>query len=269
MRGWGVNTMKTVILAGGRGTRLGNHTRMVPKPMVEIGGLPILYHIMNLYSCQHFDEFLIALGYRGDVIRQYFNEVHLIHDEDTFDPGRGQTISSVSASPDWRVHLVDTGLETQTGGRIKRLAEWLRHESCFMMTYGDGLADIDLRALLSFHYSHGRLATVTAVRPVERFGRLTSQSGLVTYFDEKGIQEDVFINGGFFVLHPGVLDYIEGDETVWEQEPLQRLVAEKQLMCYQHNGFWQCMDTPAERVFLEELWATGQAPWKLNGRVSA
>lgn len=256
--------MKTVILAGGMGSRLGCQTQSVPKPMVDVGGSPILWHIMNLYGSQGFDEFVIALGYQGDVIRKYCRDLHLLGSDLTVDTVTGRTIWHSSSAPNWTIHLIETGLNTKTGGRIKRLARWLRDEPCFMLTYGDGLADIDLKSLLAFHNSHGRLATVTAIQKPESFGRFKSEGNMVTEFYEKAVSRDSFINGGFFVLNPAVLEYIDGDETAWEREPLERLVADQQLMCYQHEGFWQCMDTPADRALLEQLWAGGSAPWVLR-----
>lgn len=254
--------VKTVILAGGFGSRLAEETVVRPKPMVEIGGKPILWHIMKIYSSYGFSEFIIALGYKGEVIKEYFLNFYALNNDLTIDLSTGQTVIHDGNQPHWKVHLVDTGLRTQTGGRLKRLAPWIGRET-FMMTYGDGVADIDIRRLVEFHRSHGKLATVTAVRPPARFGGLSFDGDLVVRFVEKPQAGEGWINGGFFVLEPGVLDYIEGDETVWEREPLERLAADGQLVAYKHEGFWQPMDTLREKQLLEALWESGKAPWKV------
>ncbi|HHV55853.1 MAG TPA: glucose-1-phosphate cytidylyltransferase [Firmicutes bacterium] len=254
--------MKTVILAGGIGSRLAEETTVRPKPMVEIGGRPILWHIMSIYASYGFNEFIVALGYKGEVIKEYFLNFYALNNDLTIDLSTGQTIIHDGNQPNWKVHLVDTGLRTQTGGRIKRLARWIGNET-FMLTYGDGVANVDLRGLLDFHRSHGKLATVTAVRPPARFGGLGFDGDLVVRFVEKPQTGEGWINGGFFVLEPGVLDYIEGDDTVWEREPLERLAADGQLVAYKHAGFWQPMDTLREKQLLEALWESGKAPWKV------
>jgi glucose-1-phosphate cytidylyltransferase len=256
--------MKAVILAGGLGSRLSEEAGMRPKPMVEIGGKPILWHIMNIFSCYGIDEFLIALGYRADFIKEYFLNFYALNNNLTLDLATGTTTIHEGRQPRWKVHLVDTGLTTQTGGRVKRLAKWLGDDPTFMMTYGDGVADVDLGALLQFHESHGRLATVTTVRPPARFGGIVFDGGnKVAQFTEKAQAGEGWINGGFFVLNRGIMEYIDGDETLWEREPMETLAANGELMAYRHEGFWQPMDTARERRILEDLWATGSAPWKL------
>jgi glucose-1-phosphate cytidylyltransferase len=255
--------VKTIILAGGHGSRLSEETVLRPKPMVEIGGKPILWHIMNIYAAFGVDEFVIALGYRGEVIKEYFLNFFALNNNISLDLARGRTTVHEGNQPRWRVHLVDTGLDTQTGGRLKRLARWLGDDRTFMMTYGDGVADVNIRALLEFHESHGKLATVTTVRPPARFGGIVFDGDRVSEFTEKPQAGEGWINGGFFVLDRGVLDYIDGDETLWEREPLERLAADGQLMACRHEGFWQPMDTLREKKILEELWATGRAPWKV------
>jgi glucose-1-phosphate cytidylyltransferase len=253
--------MKTVILAGGLGTRLAEETDVKPKPMVQIGGVPILWHVMKIYAAAGFREFVIALGYRGDVVKSYFLNYHYFRNNLTISGDGGVEVHR-GVRDDWLVDLVDTGLETQTGGRIRRLADQLR-DNTFMLTYGDGLADIDCRELVKFHRSHGKLATVTAVRPPARFGGIVFEGKLVTEFIEKPQIGDGWINGGYFVLEPGVLDYIDGDETIWERDPLERLVADGQLAAYQHDGFWQPMDTLRDVLMLRELCESGEPPWKV------
>lgn len=255
--------MKVVILAGGLGTRLAEETQVKPKPMAEIGEHPILWHIMKLYGEQGFSEFVICLGYKGYVVKEYFANYFLHNCDVTFDLAqRGMEVHESAVEP-WRVTLVDTGAGTQTGGRLKRVAAHLAGHR-FMMTYGDGVADVDLRALLAFHESHGRLATVTAVQPPGRFGALDLEDdeSTVRSFVEKPRGDGAWMNGGFFVLEAGVLDYIAGDEILFEQEPLERLAADGQLAAYRHRGFWQPMDTLRDKRNLEELWDSGRAPWK-------
>jgi glucose-1-phosphate cytidylyltransferase len=255
--------MKAVILAGGFGTRLSEETVLRPKPMVEVGGKPILWHIMNIYATQGVDEFLIALGYKGDVIKGYFLNFYAINNDISIDLRTGQTTIHDGNQPQWRVHLVDTGLHTQTGGRLKRLQKWLGEDETFMFTYGDGVADIDIAALLAFHHAHGKLATVTTVRSPARFGRIVFQDDQIVEFHEKSQASEGWINGGFFVLNAPAIDYIDGDDTVWEREAIERLAHDDQLMGYRHYGFWSCMDTLKEKNMLEDLWGSGKAPWKL------
>ena len=255
--------MKTIILAGGMGTRLAEETSVRPKPMVEIGGKPILWHLMNIYGAQGFHEFIVALGYKGEAIKEYFLNFHSVNADLTVDLASGQRATQASAPVPWRVHLVDTGLKTQTGGRVKRLADWLGADGTFFLTYGDGLGDVDLRALLAFHEKHGKLATVTAVRPPARFGGLAMDGDQVTRFAEKPQTGEGWINGGFFVLDRRVLDYIAGDDKLLEVGPLERLALEGQLHAFRHEGFWQPMDTLREKQMLETLWESGKAPWKV------
>lgn len=254
--------MKTVLLAGGFGTRLAEETQVVPKPLVEIGGRPILWHIMKGYAQQGFEEFVIALGYKGDVIKRFFFDLQQLGGSFTLDLASGQTTAHDGPPETWKVHLVETGLNTQTGGRVKRLKDWIGNER-FMLTYGDGVADVNLKALLDFHLSHGRLATVTAVRPPARFGGIAlNGDGAVETFIEKPQIGEGWINGGFMVLEPGVLDYIGGDEDSLEHSALERLSELGQLMAYRHDSFWQCMDTLRDKRQLEAHWESGRAPWK-------
>ena len=255
--------MKTIILAGGLGTRLSEETVIKPKPMVEVGGHPMLWHIMNIYAAHGFTEFLVALGYRGEVIKDYFLNFQARNANLTVDLRKGAVEVHKGQGLDWRVHLVDTGTETQTGGRVKRLGAWLDEDDTFMLTYGDGVGNVDLKALVAFHKSHGKLATVTAVRPPARFGGLALEGDRVSRFAEKTQAGEGWINGGFFVLDRRVLDYIEGDATLWESGPLEQLASEGQLMAFKHPGFWQPMDTIREKQLLEKLWESGQAPWKV------
>lgn len=252
--------MKVLILAGGRGTRLAEETATRPKPMVEIGGRPILWHLMRYFASFGHKEFLVACGYKGEMIKEYFRNL-AVHESDFVVDLRTGAVETISeSSVDWKVGLVDTGLETMTGGRLKRLAPLTRGEPVFA-TYGDGLSDVDLDALLAFHRSHGKLATVTAVRPPARFGGLRIEGQQVAQFSEKPQAEGGWINGGFFVLEPGVFEYIGGDATIFERDPLERLVRDGQLMAFSHEGFFQPMDTLRERDFLESLWSSGSAPW--------
>lgn len=255
--------MKVVILAGGLGTRLTEETTVRPKPMVEIGGRPILDHIMRWYAHFGFKEFIVALGYKGEMIKEYFLNYYTLNSDITVGLGNGEITVHEREREDWIVHLVDTGSATQTGGRLKRLDRWLT-DGTFMMTYGDGLADVDIQALTAFHAQHGKLATVTAVRPPSRFGGLIFQEEVVTKFDEKPVMGEGWINGGFFVLNRGALDYIAGDNDAWERSPIEKLVAGGQLMAHRHNGFWQPMDTIRDKHVLETLWNSGEAPWKVQ-----
>ena len=254
--------MKAVILAGGLGTRISEETHLKPKPMIEIGGRPILWHILKMYSSHGVSEFIICCGYKGYVIKEYFAN-YLLHMSDvTFDMARNSTMIHRNMAEPWRVTLVDTGENTLTGGRLKRVADHLRDEDAFCFTYGDGVSDIDISAEIAFHRSHGRWATVAAVQPPGRYGALQVDGAAVTGFSEKPRGDGGRINGGFFVLSPKALDFIEGDATSWESGPLERLAAQSQLMAYQHDGFWQPMDTLRDKNMLEELWRTGRAPWK-------
>ena len=254
--------MKTVILCGGLGTRLSEETEVRPKPMVEIGGRPILWHIMRGYAHWGFKEFVLALGYKGEQIKRYFVDYCQLQSHLTVSLASGKVTAHDGEREDWTVDLVDTGAATQTGGRLKRLARWLGKEP-FLMTYGDGVSAVDVRTLLAFHRHHGRLATVTAVRPPSRFGGLVFDGDLIREFTEKPQIGEGWINGGFFVLEPGVLDYIAGDDIVFEREPLERLAKDGQLAAYRHDGFWQCMDTLRDLRLLESLWESGAAPWKV------
>ena len=255
--------MKTVILAGGYGTRLSEETGVRPKPMVEIGGMPILWHIMKTYSFHGFNDFIICCGYRGFMIKEFFASYFLRTSDVTFDLEHDRVHVLRRSQERWQVTLVDTGEKTMTGGRLKRVAE-LIGDSTFFLTYGDGLSDIDFQELLRFHQEQGTLATLTAVRPPGRFGAfsLIEHESRVTHFREKASSDEAWINGGFFVLDGKVLDYIEGDATVWEQEPMTRLAHAGQLSAYRHGGFWQNMDTLRDKNVLEDLWAGGHAPWK-------
>lgn len=253
--------MKVVILAGGFGTRLAEVTEAMPKPMIEIGGQPLLWHIMRHYAGYGHNEFFIALGYRGDVVKRYFLDYYTVNGDLTVGLADGRVRVENKESVDWVVHLVDTGLTTNTGGRVRRLASRLAGEP-FMLTYGDGVSDVDLDDLLGYHRSQGLLATVTAVRPPSRFGGLTFDGGRVAQFDEKPQIGEGWINGGFFVFEPTVFDLLEGDATSLENDLLARLAASGQLAGYRHRGFWQCMDTLRDRRLLEHLWDEGDPPWK-------
>ena len=253
--------MKAVILAGGLGTRLSEETSVRPKPMVEIGGRPILWHIMKMYSAHGINDFVVCLGYRGYVIKEYFANYALHMSDVTFDMRKNAIDIHRNDAEDWRVSLVDTGDSTMTGGRLKRVAEHLEDED-FCCTYGDGVSDVDIAATIQFHKTHGGLASVTAVYPPKRFGQMKIVEDRVIHFEEKPDGEGGYINGGFFVLSNKVIDYIDGDSTIWEREPLERLSQDEQLFAYRHDGFWQPMDTLRDKTYLEELWVSGRAPWK-------
>ena len=254
--------MKAVILAGGLGTRISEETTVRPKPMVEVGGMPVLWHILKIYSEYGVNDFIVCLGYKGYMVKEYFANYFLHMSDVTFDLAANRMDVHHKHVEPWRVTLVDTGTDTQTGGRLKRVAPYLNDET-FFFTYGDGLADIDINAELTLHRSNGLLATMCAAQPPGRFGAIDIAGSRITRFEEKPAGDGTWINGGFFVLEPGVLDYIEGDATVWEKTPLERLAREGQLSAYQHLGFWQPMDTLRDKLRLEELWKSGQAPWKI------
>ena len=255
--------MKVVILAGGYGTRISEETHLKPKPMIEIGEQPILWHILKLYSHFGFNEFIICLGYKGYVIKEFFEHYYLHESDITFDfssPNRRQVHSS-QAEP-WKVTLVNTGLDTMTGGRVKRVQKYIGQET-FMLTYGDGVSDVNFNDLLEFHRVHGKLATITTVQPTGRFGALNIEdNNCIGSFMEKPRGDGGWVNGGFMVLEPEVFDYIDGDSTIFEREPLEKLACDKQLMAFKHNGFWQPMDTLRDKNLLDSLWQTGKAPWK-------
>ncbi|MDE2493458.1 MAG: glucose-1-phosphate cytidylyltransferase [Alphaproteobacteria bacterium] len=253
--------MKAVILAGGLGSRLSEETDKIPKPMVTVGGNPILWHVMKIYMRFNVTDFVICLGYKGYVIKEYFQNYALHHSDITLDMKTGERKVHQSVVEPWRVTLVDTGNESMTGGRIRRVEDWIS-DGTFCLTYGDGVSDLDIDALIRFHRSHGKLATVTTIYPPGRFGVLRMDGDQVVGFSEKADSRTNPISGGFFVLEPKVLDYIQGDETIWEREPMERLAAEGQLMSYMHEGFWYAMDTIRDRRHLEDLWNGGNAPWK-------
>lgn len=254
--------MKAVILAGGLGTRLAEETSLRPKPMVEVGGKPILWHIMKIYSTHGVNEFIICLGYKGYLIKEYFANYFLHTSDITLDMKNNSMEVHQNNSEPWKVTLVDTGAETMTGGRLKRIRQFLG-EDPFCFTYGDGVSDVDISALISFHHEQGRLATLTAVQPPGRFGALDMDSHKVCGFQEKPQGDGGWINGGFFILSPKVIDYIDGDATVWERAPMEVLARAGQMSAYLHHGFWQPMDTLRDKIHLEELWQSGRAPWKV------
>lgn len=254
--------MKVVILAGGRGSRLSEETEIRPKPMVEIGGFPILWHIMKIYSHFGYNEFVIALGYKGNVVKKYMTDYCALNSNLTVNLKDGEIKMHGDSRPDWTVELVDTGIKTSTGGRIKRIQPYIGHET-FMLTYGDGVSNVNLDELLKFHRSHGKLATLTAVRPSARYGYMKFAGDKISEFAEKPQIGEGWINGAFFVLEPEVFDYIGSDSTHWEKEPLNQLARDGQLMAYKHNSFWQCMDTLREKYILERMWESGNAPWKI------
>jgi len=254
--------MKVVILAGGFGTRISEESHLKPKPMIEIGAKPILWHIMKHYSQYGYNEFIICLGYKQYVVKEFFADYFLHTSDVTFDLANNSMKVHNNYTEPWKVTLIDTGLHTMTGGRVKRIQEYVGNEP-FMLTYGDGVADIDLKALEEFHRGHGKIATISAVNVGQRFGVLDlSSEGQISSFREKNDNDGGVINGGFMVLNPEVFDYIEGDATVFEKEPLENLAKNGQLMAYRHNGFWKCMDTQRDKMQLEEMWASGKAPWK-------
>ena len=253
--------VKVVILAGGKGTRLAEETGTRPKPMVEIGGMPLLWHLMGVYAEHDFRDFVVACGYKGALIKEYFHNFAVHQSDFTVDMRTGQLNVLNAPRSDWRVSVIDTGLDTMTGGRLLRLRELLGN-STFMVTYGDGLGNVDIAALLAFHRAHGKLATVTAVRPPSRFGDLTIEGDAVRVFSEKPQGHEGWINGGFFVFEPGILDFIAGEDISLEREPLDRIARAGELMAFRHHGFWQPMDTLREKMLLDELWASGEAPWK-------
>jgi glucose-1-phosphate cytidylyltransferase len=259
----GNGLMKVVILAGGLGSRISEESHLRPKPMVEIGNKPILWHIMKLYSAHGVNDFVICLGYKGYIIKEYFSNYFLHMSDVTFDMRKNKMQVHQAKAEPWHVTLVDTGENTMTGGRLKRVRDYLDPVESFCLTYGDGVADIDLRAEIAFHGEHGRLATITSVMPPGRYGALMCEGNEVRGFQEKPPGDGAWINGGFFVLQPEVIDYIQDDKSHWEDAPLRRLAADNQLMAYKHRGFWQPMDTLREKNLLEELWQNGNAPWKV------
>lgn len=252
--------MKVIVLAGGFGTRLSEYTEAVPKPMVTIGGRPMLWHILRTYAQYGHKDFYVALGYLGDVVKEYFLHYRSLNADFSVDIGTGVVTPHQTDPVDWRVTLVHTGLESMTGGRVKRMQSFIGNET-FMLTYGDGLANVDLNKLLAFHRSHGKMATVTAVHPDARFGELQMEGDLVCSFREKPQTDKGWINGGFFVIEPEFFDLIEGDHTILEREPLEKAAKMGQLMAYRHEGFWHCMDTKRDRDMLENMWQSGDAPW--------
>lgn len=253
--------MKVVLLAGGFGTRLSEYTDLVPKPMVHIGGKPILWHIMKSYAYFGHKDFYVALGYKAETVKEYFLNYRALNSDFTVDLESGTLIPHQRDEVDWRVTLVDTGEQSMTGGRLKRMQRFVG-DTTFMLTYGDGVADVDIGALLDFHRSHGKLVTVTAVRPAARFGELALQGDEVSHFQEKPQLKEGWINGGYFVIEPEFLEFIAGDNTILERDPLERAAAAGELRAYRHHGYWQCMDTKRDRDALEDLWRGGNAPWR-------
>ena len=252
--------MKVVLLAGGFGTRLSEHTEVIPKPMVQIGGKPILMHIMQTYANFNYRDFYLAVGYKAEVIKEYFLKFHSLNSDFKIDLNSGKVTPFKVNSLDWEITLVDTGLNSMTGGRLKRMQKYIGDET-FMLTYGDGVANVDVDALVAFHKSHGKLVTMTAVRPSARFGELSLNGDTVSSFQEKPQLHEGWINGGFFVMEPGFFNYIKDDATLLEREPLERVASEGQLMAYRHQDFWQCMDSKRDLELLESLWNKGEAPW--------
>lgn len=254
--------MKVILLAGGYGTRISEYTDIVPKPMVEIGGHPILWHIMRTYASYGHKDFYVALGYKSDVVKQYFSQYHMVNSDFSVDLATGKTSSQSSSKVDWKVTLIDTGLNTMTGGRVKRMKDYVGTKDSILLTYGDGVSDINIDALVQFHRSHGKMVTMTAVRPVARFGELEIVDDHVLSFEEKPQLHQGWINGGYFVVEPEFFDLIEGDQTMMEREPLEEVTKMGELMAYKHQGFWQCMDTKRDHEMLKKLWLDGEAPWK-------
>jgi glucose-1-phosphate cytidylyltransferase len=254
--------MKVVILAGGMGSRLSEETVIRPKPLVEVGGKPILWHIMKIYSTYGINDFVICLGYKGNLIKEYFSNYLLAHSDVTFDIAGGKMELHQSAAEPWQVTLVDTGDDSGTGGRLKRIMPYVEDDEAFCMTYGDGVGNIDIGALIDFHKAHGKMATVTATRPLPRFGVMHLDHDVVSKFEEKPHGKDDWINGGFYVLSSQVFQFIEDDATYWERAPLAQLVEQGELQAYRHDGFWRPMDTLSDKVTLDDLWTTDQAPWK-------
>lgn len=258
--------MKVVILAGGFGTRISEESHLKPKPMIEIGDKPMLWHIMNIYSSYGFNKFIICLGYKSNYIKDYFAHYFLYGSDVTFDLERNHTIYHHHEVEPWRVTLVDTGLETMTGGRVKQIQKYIGNET-FMLTYGDGVADINIKNLVQFHYNHGKIATLTAVQPQGRFGALVlDKNNRIEHFQEKPKGDSAWINGGFFVMEPEIFHYLEGDQTILEKDPLERLTKDQQLMAYKHQGFWHPMDTLRDKNYLDGLWKSNKAPWKVKKR---
>ena len=255
--------MKAVILAGGLGTRISEETNIKPKPMIEIGGKPILWHIMKIYAAHGISDFIICCGYKGYVIKEYFNNYSLYNSDVTFDLKKDQLLVHNKRAEDWRVTLIDTGEFSMTGGRLKRVGQYLGADETFCFTYGDGVGDINISEAIKFHNRHGKLATVTAVNPPARFGLIETEVNQVVRFDEKPVADGSLINGGFFILSAGVLKYIADDNSIWEKEPLQNITADGELMAFRHTGFWQPMDTLRDKHTLEKLWKDGDAPWKI------
>jgi len=253
--------MKVIILAGGFGTRLSEYTDLTPKPMITIGGKPIIWHIMNYYSKFNHKDFFLALGYKSQIFKDYFLNYRTLNSDFTINLANGDINKYTQDPVDWRVTMVDTGLHSMTGGRVKRLKEYIGNET-FMLTYGDGLADVDITALLNFHKSHGRMVTVSAVRPSARFGELSIKNDFVNSFKEKPQTNQGWINGGYFVIEPEFFDLIDDDKTILEREPLEKVASMNELMAFKHKGFWQCMDTKRDRDSLEEMWSAMNAPWK-------
>ena len=255
--------MKAVILAGGLGSRLSEETFLKPKPMIEIGGRPILWHIMKIYSAHGVNDFIICCGYKGHLIKEYFHNYAMYMSDVTFDMEQNKTISHHKRAEPWKVTLVDTGSESMTGGRLKRVSEYIKEEEYFCFTYGDGVCDIDVTALIAFHKSHNKKATITTSYPPGRFGAMKIEKKRVLSFREKPKGDGARVNAGFFVLSPDVLDFIDDDNTIWEQDPLNKLVTEEELMAYHHDGFWRPMDTLADKNILQEMWREDKAPWKI------
>ena len=255
--------MKAVILAGGLGTRLSEETHLKPKPMVEIGGKPIIWHILKIYSFYGINEFIVCCGYKGHLIKEYFSNYFLHTNDITIDISKNKIEALSQNSEQWKITLVDTGENTLTGGRLKRVSDYLDEDESFCFTYGDGVSNIDIKELISFHKNEGRIATLTAVQPPSRFGQIAFHRGKVLSFEEKPKGDNIWINGGFFVLNKKVINFIESDQSIWEEEPLENLAKSGQLSAFHHAGFWQPMDTLKDKMLLEELWIKGKAPWKI------